>query len=147
MNPIFIVVDGSGPSKGSVRGRVGVVVYHNDVKLHAIRLAGGETNNQSEYMAIRAGLRWLEKHSDQYEEAVVLSDSMLAVNGVNGTFTIRNEALKKLRDEIVELVSSLVVSGKKVSITWVPRARTTEADALTRIIALPEGEGGEEIAQ
>ena len=142
MNVLYLIVDGSGPSKYSRNGKVGVVVYRNDEKLHAIRLSGGETNNQSEYMAILAGLRWLEQHPDAYDEAVVMSDSMLAVNGVNGTFAVRNEALKDLRKQVVDLFMSLTETGKKIAVTWVPRNRTTEADALTRVV-LVEGEIGQ----
>ncbi|MHB8104222.1 MAG: ribonuclease HI family protein [Dehalococcoidales bacterium] len=82
------------------------------------------TNNQAEYLAIIAGLE--KAVSLGVRNAVVKSDSELAVNQINGRYKIKNTALRPLYQKVVQLIGSL----ETFSISYIPRAQNAAADAL-----------------
>lgn len=72
------------------------------------------TSNQSEYLAVIAALQALLARN--IKTALILSDSQLIVNQINGDYTTKNQTLRELRDicrSLIDLTSS--------EIRWIPR--------------------------
>jgi ribonuclease HI len=88
------------------------------------RPIGITTNNQAEYQAIIAGLE--KAISQGVKNVAVKSDSELVVNQINGRYKIKNTALRPLYLKVVELTGKL----ENFSITYIPRERNRQADAL-----------------
>lgn len=72
------------------------------------------TVNTGEYKAILVALRAIK--SLELEEVELLSDSLLAVNQINGVQRCKAKHLIPLRDEARELAQEV-----GVTISWVPR--------------------------
>lgn len=88
------------------------------------RRIGITTNNQAEYRAIITALD--KAVSLGAKQVMVKSDSELAVNQINGRYKIKNAGLRPLYQEVVKLTGAL----ESFKITYIPRARNSEADAL-----------------
>lgn len=79
---------------------------------------GWGTNNQAEYLALIAALKWL-----QHQEALatkqlkIFSDSMLAVNQMTGRWKARCVHIKELRDE-----ARALLKPHHWQIWWNPRS-------------------------
>jgi ribonuclease H / adenosylcobalamin/alpha-ribazole phosphatase len=85
---------------------------------------GPATNNVAEYRGLLAGLRSaLERGVDELE---VVSDSELLVKQMRGEYKVKNETLRALQREAVELASGL----SRVTYTAVRRAHNELADRL-----------------
>ena len=123
-NDIVIFADGgsrgnAGPSAS------GYVIMDNEQRILA---QGGEylgitTNNQAEYQGVRLGLeKALELGIKSIEFRL---DSMLVVNQMNGTYTIKNRDLWPINERIRELISHF----EKVSFRHVPREMNQLADS------------------
>ncbi|MCA9334739.1 reverse transcriptase-like protein [Candidatus Saccharibacteria bacterium] len=123
-NDIVIFADGGsrgnpGPSAS------GYVIMDNEQRILA---QGGEylgitTNNQAEYQGVRLGLeKALELGIKSIEFRL---DSMLVVNQMNGTYTIKNRDLWPINERIRELISHF----EKVSFRHVPREMNQLADS------------------
>ena len=85
---------------------------------------GRATNNQAEYRAVIAALK--EAVNLGAGEVDVYLDSELVVKQVNGSYRVRNAALKPLYLEMKELAASF----KGFSISHIPRRQNAEADDL-----------------
>jgi ribonuclease HI len=85
---------------------------------------GRATNNQAEYRALIAALR--EAHRLGATEASIYLDSELVVRQLNGSYRVKNAALKSLYREASGLLGRL----KSFTITHVPRRQNAEADRL-----------------
>lgn len=70
------------------------------------------TNNEEEYRAVIAALK-ICKEGDE-----VLTDSLLVVNQINGTYKVKQTHLLPLRDEAKKLADE-----KQVLIRWTPREK------------------------
>jgi len=142
---ISIYVDGSGPKPGEYAGKVGlyaVITYYTTAtpgygssstalptqNSEQRQYPGGRTNNQSELIAILKALEFLNDYTDDWDEAVILSDSQLAVNAVNRHWKLKDPELIEINNKIQNLLRSV----NNVSIEWIPRYLNTKADALTR---------------
>jgi ribonuclease HI len=116
---------------GAARGNpgpaaIGVIIKDETGKTIAsisCRL-GSTTNNQAEYRAIIAALE--KALALGARQAVLKSDSELAVKQINGLYKIKNTALRPLYQEVVRLIGSL----ESFSISYIPRSRNAAADAL-----------------
>jgi len=95
---------------------IGVAVFSGPTCTYKIvRRLGPGTNNQAEYRALIAALKYcLENHSE--DDITVYMDSQLVVRQITGEYTVRNEALQPLKEEALSLLGSL----KSVSIRWIP---------------------------
>lgn len=85
---------------------------------------GEGTSNIAEYRALIRALA--EAKSLGADEVLVLSDSQLLVEQVNGRWKVRVPRLVPLRDEAVEAISQFA----RASIQWVPREQNVRAHAL-----------------
>jgi ribonuclease HI len=84
------------------------------------------TNNRAEYWAVINGLtKTLELN---VKEVLVKTDSLLVVNQVNESWKVKDEKLKPLRDEILELKKKFNV----FEIEHINRELNKEADKLAK---------------
>lgn len=88
-------------------------------------LEGRRTNNEAEIAALIAGLSWAAEHGLRAVE--IRMDSKMVVKQVMGQWRCRAEHLWPLLMRARDLVDA--VEG---IVTWVPRERNVEADALSR---------------
>jgi ribonuclease HI len=78
------------------------------------KFIGFHTNNQAEYKALIAGLKFV---SEKYNEITCYLDSELVVKQVNGDYSVRNDKLRILWDQVQNLRKCF----KKTQFISVPR--------------------------
>jgi len=88
------------------------------------KFIGFGTNNEAEYHALIEALR--RAIQLDAEKVELYSDSELVVKQVKGIYSVRDEKLKRLHLECVELLKNL----KEFEIKYVPRELNAEADEL-----------------
>ncbi|MFC1901595.1 ribonuclease HI family protein [Chloroflexota bacterium] len=127
MNANKVIIQTDGAARGNP-GPAAIGATLKDEKGNLIagisRRIGVTTNNQAEYLAIIAAL----------EEAISLgaghvelkADSELVVKQLNGSYRVKNAALKPLYQKAIRLIGSL--EGFKIA--HIPRAQNAEADKL-----------------
>ncbi|MGH3319821.1 MAG: bifunctional RNase H/acid phosphatase [Streptosporangiaceae bacterium] len=86
---------------------------------------GRSTNNVAEYRGLIAGLKAAAAVGGAAEVEVRM-DSRLVVEQMSGRWKVRDAGLRPLARE----AASVAASFRRVSYTWVPRARNTHADRL-----------------
>ena len=107
---IKVWVDGSCRDNGgkNALAGIGMVARRDDKNLFSIgRIVKGGTNNVAEYYAVIHVLRELRSYNR--EDIVIYSDSSLVVNQVNGSWQIKNDELRKLRDSVQILINKTPV--------------------------------------
>ena len=92
---------------------------------------GIATNNQAEYAAVIAGLRFLTQTN--YREVIIRMDSKLVIEQLGGNWKINNLQLRELADQAKELLRDF-----SVRLEWIPREQNSKADANANT-ALDEG--------
>lgn len=92
---------------------------------------GIATNNQAEYSAVIAGLRYLSQTS--YRSVTIRMDSKLVVEQLAGNWKINNPQLRELADQAKELLRDF-----EHQLEWIPRDQNFKADANANL-ALDEG--------
>lgn len=120
-----VFVDGGsrgnpGPSGG------GFAVYRQgQLVMSGSEFFGEKTNNQSEYLALRAALR---KAYDAFGDTTLhcFMDSKLAVEQVNGRYKVKSDKIKPLHQEIMRMITQF----KDFKITHVRREQNQMADKL-----------------
>jgi len=118
-------------SDGGSRGNpgpsaTGYVIYDEDgqvIKQEGAYI-GLTTNNQAEYLALKAGLLMAKELGVQ--ELRVYMDSLLVVNQLNGLFKVKNRELWP----IYQAVQDLRPVFKKISFNHVPRELNKIADSM-----------------
>ena len=75
-----------------------------------------KTNNELEHLAIYEGVKYINK---KYKKTpcTILSDSKLAVEQLNGTWSIHNESLRKIREKTRSILP------KDIMFKWLPREK------------------------
>lgn len=127
MNAKKVIIYTDGASRGNPGpAAIGATIKDETGNLiaHVSRRIGVTTNNQAEYRAIISALE--KAISLGAKHAVLKSDSKLIVEQINGRYKIKNAALRPLYQEVVGLTGSL----ESITVSYVPRARNAEADAL-----------------
>ena len=122
---VFIYTDGAARGNPGPAA-IGAVIKDDkgNVLARLSRHIGNTTNNQAEYRAV---ITALEKAVGLGARQVILkADSELVVKQINGRYKIKNAALRPLYQEVVKLTGSL----EKLTVSYIPRARNAEADAL-----------------
>ena len=87
------------------------------------------TNNQAEYDAIYEGLNYFRTFGAGTVQSIeVRTDSKLAVNQLNGTWTVKDEKLKHRYDSIQKLIDELKeqLQISDINIVWYPRNSTKD---------------------
>ncbi len=122
-----VIINADGASRGNPGpAAIGATIKdeNGDLIASISHRIGITTNNQAEYRAIIAAL---EKAVNLgAKQVIVKSDSELAVNQINGRYKIKNAALRPLYQQVVKLTGAL----ESFKITYIPRTRNSEADAL-----------------
>jgi ribonuclease HI len=91
------------------------------------QLLGQGTNNIAEYRAAIEGLKTAQ--SLGATEIELRMDSQLVVEQINGHYKVKNEALKVLHAETLELLNALDWHA----VTHIPREENQRADALANL--------------
>lgn len=94
----------------------------------AKRLTAGMTNNEAEYAALKLAL--LIAYSAGVTHLQVFGDSKLVVHQVDGSWKVKKQHLRPLRNRIWELGAQFA----EIRIGWVPRAENARADELCEIV-------------
>ncbi len=120
---IFLYADGAS------RGNPGLAAYgvHISDQGGASIADFGEaigiaTNNQAEYTAVIAGLRYLSATS--YRKITIRMDSKLVIEQLAGRWKINNAQLRELADQAKELLRDF-----EHDLEWIPREQNSRADA------------------
>ena len=122
-----VIIHADGASRGNPgQAAIGATIEDVEGRLLASvsQPIGRATNNQAEYRAVIAALERALKLGAV--EADIYLDSELVVKQVNGSYRVRNAALKPLYQQVKELAASF----KGFSISHIPRRQNAEADAL-----------------
>lgn len=105
---------------------IGAVVYDHDgtVVREVSEYVGETTNNQAEYRAVLACVQALVELGATHADFFL--DSQLIVRQMNGEYRVKNEGIKPLYAQIVDLLTSF----DRVRFQHVPREKNKYADAL-----------------
>lgn len=121
---LIIFTDGGSRNNPGPAGIGFVIKDENGQNLEAKgEYIGVATNNVAEYTALIKALHAAKKYDHESIECFL--DSELVVKQIKGEYRVKDENLKKLLDEVRELIFF-----KNVSFTHVLRSKNKEADAL-----------------
>ena len=117
---------GTGTVDNPAQGAIGVVLRDPDGRLVAelSERIGPAINTVAEYRALIEGLKLARSRG--IERVRVFLDSELVVDQVSGRAKVGKEHLRPLHAE----ACSLLQEFPNIRISWVPRKRNAEADAL-----------------
>lgn len=105
----------------------GVVLYVQDDVFTEKGSIGDATNNRAEYRALIAGLRFAGNRD--VEDLTVKSDSELLVYQMTGKYRVKNQRLRELHQEAVDVAGRF----RTVDFECVPRDQIKQADQLARV--------------
>ena len=124
-----LVVEADGGSRGNpgLAGYGAVVrdARTGEVLAEVSEPIGHATNNVAEYGGLVAGLRAAAKIAPG-ADAEVRMDSRLVVEQMSGRWKIKHPDLRALAEQATQAARAL----GRVTYTWVPRERNTDADRL-----------------
>jgi len=116
-----------GASRGNPgNAGAGAAIYDEDGNLlwELARFLGEKTNNEAEYTALILLLEEIEARN--LKDVSITGDSKLVVNQVNRRWKVNKPHLKELFDRAVA-----IIGRTGASVSWVPRGRNADADALS----------------
>ncbi len=127
---VLIWTDGSASPNPGAAGCAALLTYKGEeFEVSNISL-GHSTNNLAELAAVQLGLFLVEKHAGRFREqkvkrVVLLSDSKLVVNLLNGIWNPSQETIRKtveeIKKKIVQTKQTLFGSlSGRVDFVWVP---------------------------
>jgi len=128
---VKIYVDGSirGNGKEWAFGGIGVVAYRRDECIMRFsQLVKASTNNESEYIAVYAGVKLGE---DLSRDFIIYSDSELVVKQILGEYQVKKQELLLLYNKTV---FAMEISNYYKGIQWISRVENTQADKLAQSI-------------
>ncbi len=131
-DPVSLTIFTDGGSRGNP-GAAAVGFHVVDSSKNTIYelgvTIGHRTNNEAEYAAIIASLKWLLTHQPAVpiQHVQWFLDSMLVVEQLNGRWKLKQVTLKPLFDEAQTLLHQITFPYK---ITHIPRELNRRADAL-----------------
>ena len=124
-----LVVEADGGSRGNP-GLAGYGALVRDARTGEVLAEvsepiGHATNNVAEYSGLVAGLRAAAKIAPGADTEVRM-DSRLVVEQMSGRWKIKHPDLRALAEQAAQAARAL----GRVTYTWVPRERNTDADRL-----------------
>lgn len=129
-----IKINTDGGSRGNPgQAAVGVMAKSDDQTIFTVsKPIGITTNNVAEYTAVIEALNYLRDQGISAEKIQFILDSELIVKQITGLYQIKQDHLKQLRFEVVELINFLKEKGqiKNLSFLHVKRHLNKEADTL-----------------
>ncbi|XP_019176170.1 PREDICTED: uncharacterized protein LOC109171572 [Ipomoea nil] len=121
-----LATDGSSGKRGAGGGVV--ITSPEGFKFyHALIFYFSPTNNEAEYEAFIAGLRYVRKLGAQYVRA--RTDSALVVGQVLGNFEANGDRLVQYRNQML----AILVEFEGHTVEHVPRADNVDADVLSKL--------------
>ena len=123
------IIYADGASRGNPGDAAfGIVIHLKGRTLRIGRYLGKATNNEAEYQALLAALRWaVEKN---VPKVAYYSDSKLVVEQINGRYKVKHPNLKPLFMEALGLKRRL----KEFNLFHIRRENNRDADALVNEI-------------
>lgn len=124
-----LFIDGAARGNPGLAGAGIYLLKNNKVAAKNSYFLGTKTNNQAEYLALLYGLQTSKDHGFQNNDHLTIySDSELLVRQFKGIYKIKNQELKKLYDNAIDLL--LDVDYK---IEHIRREKNYIADELANI--------------
>ena len=123
-NGVTINVDGASRGNPGPSG-IGYCIHDDSGKIieQGGEFIGFATSRVAEYYAMKKGIeRALEM---KYKTVRFISDSLMVVNQLNGIFTVKNQDILPIYNELQERINQF----DAVSFTHVPRSENTIADS------------------
>ena len=122
---VSLYTDGGARGNPGPAGIGAVIKDKNNQTIKEVgKFIGNTTNNEAEYRALIEGLvACLDK---TVSEVNCYSDSKLVVNQLNGDFKVKNAKMKIFYKEVKRLERNF----DKITYTYIPRDKNTEADSL-----------------
>lgn len=125
-----IIVNCDGGSRGNPGPAASAYVISTEDE-HIISskgiFLGHTTNNQAEYEAVIEALKFIQTNiSASYIHFKL--DSQLVVNQINGTYKVKDQAIKEKYSQVKELMVTL--NKSHVTFSYIPRAQNFRADQL-----------------
>jgi len=102
---ILIYTDGGSRGNPGKSACSFVVVKSEKIIYEESKFLGIATNNEAEYSAILASLRWLKQTSYKNEEVELISDSELVIRQLLGVYKIKKEHLLNLNNKVRTLIN------------------------------------------
>lgn len=93
---------GSGPPAYGSFEIEGDGIHHRKHRQHF----GNSTSNEAEYLSLITALRWLKYREAPNGVIEMWTDSQLVCYTVNGSWKCRNPRIRRLRDEVIFLLST-----------------------------------------
>ena len=123
---VELFVDGAADLHSGTAG-IGGVFYRNGEELYSFsEFIGSKTNNEAEYEALIQGIK--EAHKLNLLSINIFADSQLVVRQITGEYKVKNERMKLLHKQALELLDKL----ENWNIEHVLRDKNTRADALSK---------------
>ena len=123
---VELFVDGAADLHTETAG-IGGVFYRNGEELYSFsEFIGSKTNNEAEYEALIRGIK--EAHKLNLLSINIFADSQLVVRQITGEYKVKNERMKLLHKQALELLGKL----ENWNIEHVLRDKNTRADALSK---------------
>ena len=123
---VELFVDGAADLHTETAG-IGGVFYRNGEELYSFsEFIGSKTNNEAEYEALIRGIK--EAHKLNLLSINIFADSQLVVRQITGEYKVKNERMKLLHKQALELLEKL----ENWNIEHVLRDKNTRADALSK---------------
>ncbi|XP_048599943.1 uncharacterized protein LOC125580038 [Brassica napus] len=119
-------VDGSSSKQGSEIG-IRLTSPTGEVLEQSFRLEFHASNNEAEYEALVAGLRFA--HGLKIRNIHAYCDSQLVANQYSGEYEARDERM----DAYLKLIQDLSRDFNHFALTRIPRSENTQADALAAL--------------
>lgn len=130
------VCDGRGNAGTGARACVLTIHGDDPAELEQAERLPAPTNIVAEHLAIQLAM---EMATDAgVDDLLILNDSRVPVNQVNGTFKVKQAHLIPIVARTREMASAF----RAVEVRWTPRVNTLRADALCRAVD-PALDGGE----
>ena len=123
---IELFVDGAADLHTETAG-IGGVFYRNGEELYSFsEFIGSKTNNEAEYEALIRGIK--EAHNLNLLSINIFADSQLVVRQITGEYKVKNERMKLLHKQALELLGKL----ENWNIEHVLWDKNKRADALSK---------------
>ncbi|HEX21041.1 MAG TPA: ribonuclease HI family protein [Actinobacteria bacterium] len=125
-NKLIVFSDGAARGNPGPAGAGGLVRARKNQEILAktCEYLGEKTNNVAEYMALLLTLNQARQWPTA--ELEIFADSELMVRQLNGVYRVKDATLKLL----YQRVNLILQDFPRTSITYVPREKNKEADAL-----------------
>ena len=102
---VELFVDGAADLHSGTAG-IGGVFYRNGEELYSFsEFIGSKTNNEAEYEALIRGIK--EAHKLNLLSINIFADSQLVVRQITGEYKVKNERMKLLHKQALELLEKL----------------------------------------